>query len=221
LSEAEVKNILVAHHIIHLFKGKVKIPDSIINTGQYTDEQARYIEAARIDLFESGKYGKVKIDTDKLYIEDMEENMFSFLRRNKNTKFICIDYAGIAQSKPKEKFAKHLDKYEIIEKLYEKAKFIAKEAGVAFLILNQFTREGEAASEVGKTILASHIQGGMVTGRYADYSIVATATLEQRQSNMIMMSTEKVRAASGFRNVPYNLDLSISRFSQYQTTAAS
>ena len=221
LSEAEVRNILVAYHIVQLFRGNVKIPDSLINKGQLTAEQEKYVEAARIDLFESGKYGKFIVQTDALIVENMEETYYPLLRRNPNIQYWIIDYAGLARSKPVGKYQQALQGYNIIQELYKTVKEIIKTADIGCLIINQLNNEGVAAAKAGKQITAGHVQGGMIVEQHSDYEIAMTATEEQQLAGMMMMSTVKVRAARGFKNVPYRTDLSISVYQQMKQSSVA
>ncbi|MBQ2885821.1 MAG: hypothetical protein IJE43_19020 [Alphaproteobacteria bacterium] len=221
LSEDEIRNMLVSYHITQMFEGNIKIPDSLINQGKLTPSTEKYVEAARIDLFESGKYGQLHLLTEQLVVEQLEEQVYPLLRRNRNIQYWIIDYAGIARSKPVSKYDSALKGYEIIRELYMTVKDIISVADIGALIVNQFNNEGEQASTAGKAINAGHIEGGMIVARHSDYVIAATQTKEQKLANMMLMSTVKVRAAKGFSNVPYNLDLSISRFTQMKERATA
>lgn len=214
LKDVEIENMIIAHHIVNLYGGKIKIPDSVMNTGNMSEEQKQYYEAARIDLFESGKYGKLTIRTDELIVERMKKDMYTYLRKNRKTMLWVIDYAGLATSKPIDKYAKHLDGYEIIRELYKGAKDIAKVADIGVVIVNQFTKEGNQAAAAGKRIMPGHVEGGQIVERHADYDYVMCMTEEQELANRCTFSTVKKRAAAGFQNVPVMTDRSVSIFKQ-------
>lgn len=209
LSQVEVENMLIAHHIIHLFGGEVKIPDSEMNRGNLTEEQWKYYNAAKFDLFDSGKWGKITIRTGELIVEGFKKDIYTFLRRNRNTQLWIIDYAGLAKSKPAGKYAGRKDKYEIITELYEGAKDIAKTADIGVLILNQFGKEGVEASLMGKRIMPGHVQGGQIIERHADYDVAMCMTEEQENASMRTMSTIKKRSAKGFQFVPFVIDAAV------------
>lgn len=221
LSAGEIRNMLVAYHIVKLWNGAVKIPDSLMNKGQLTQEQEQYVNAARIDLFESGKYGKFIIDTDKIYVERLETKMYPLLRRNPNIAYWIIDYAGLVASRPEDKYAHILRGYEIIQELYKRVKDIIKAADIGALIVNQFNGDGIEASKAGKQITPGHVEGGQIISRHADYEIAMTATEEQILASMAMLSTVKVRAAKGFKNVLLSLDLAVSIFRQIKQSAVA
>lgn len=220
LSEMEIKNILIAHHIVYLYKGQVKISDKVMNHGQLTKEQQRYYEAAKIDLFESGKYGRLTIFTDDLIVETMEKEMYSFLRHNRNCQLWVIDYAGIAKSVPIDRYSKRYDGYEIIVQVYTLAKSIARTADIGVFIVNQFNDKGVDAAAQGKVIEPGYTQGGHIASRHSDYDLAMTATAEQKLANMCMLSTVKERSATGFKFQPLSRDLSVSMFRQIKKQEA-
>ena len=221
LSKMEVQNMFIAHHIVHLYGGKVKIPDSKMNRGELSPEEQRYYESAKMDLFESGKYGKLHIRTDGLVVEKLEKDMYMFLKHNRNVKLWVVDYAGLIQSKPVEKFGRRYDKYEIIDEAYKIAKRIANIADIGVLFLNQFNKEGIDAAEKGKRIVSGMVEGGQSIARNADYDMAMCMTPEQELANMRTLSTVKKRAAKGFQNVPIHTDLSVSIFRQLKQQATN
>lgn len=214
VTEKWFKDILIAHHIVFLYKGQVKIADKDMTNNRLTPEQRRYYEAAKIDLFESGKYGKFTLITDDLVVETMEKDMYSFLKHNRNCQLWVIDYAGLAKSRPVAKFDKRYDGYEIIVELYRRAKEIAKTADIGVFIINQFNDKGVEASEQGKPILPGYTQGGFIASRQADYDLAMTMTQAQKLANLCMLSTVKERAAVGFKNQPLSRDLAVSIYRQ-------
>lgn len=65
--------MLVARHTLQMF-GDI-ISDKMITTRSVPPELQPKVEAARIDLFESGKYGKIGIQETDLYLEDFIEKI--------------------------------------------------------------------------------------------------------------------------------------------------
>lgn len=214
LSEMEVRNMLIAHHIVYLYGGKVKIPDSDMNKGNLSPEQQRYYEAAKMDLFESGKYGKIHIRTKDLIVEAMKKDAYAFFRRNRNCQLWIIDYVGLGKSQPINKYDKRYDGYEIIVEIYKNVKDIIKIVDIAALLINQFNEKGIEAASMGKRIQPGHVQGGQIVSRHADYDLAMCRTEEQELANMATLSTVKKRAAKGFQNKPLYLDLAVSIFRQ-------
>lgn len=214
LSKGEVEDILIAYHIVNLYKGRIKIPDKVMQKNMLSDQQRRIYEAARMDLFESGKYGKIDIDCRGLDVETLKKKRMRYFKARPNARMWVIDYLGLLTSSPKDKYARHKVKYEIITDGIEKIKKIANLADIGALCLCQFSDEGVKASMAGKTITAGMVEGGHIIQRHSDYDIAMTMTEEQELARMRMLSTVKKRAATGFRNTPMRTDLAVSLFTQ-------
>lgn len=214
LSKGQVENILIAYHIVKKYGGKFKIPDSVLNRKkEMSVEQRQIYESAKIDLFESGNYGKF-IFTNELIAEELEDTIINYIRLDSNIKLIVIDYAGLAKSKPKERYGRRLEQYEIITMVYEAVRSALLRGDFAAWILNQYNDKGIDAAYSGKEIRPGHVQGGMIVQRHTDYDISVTFTHEQELAKVRMMSTSKTRGTAGFRNVMFKTDLSVSIFNQ-------
>ena len=214
LTAMQTKNILIAYHIIQLYGGKVKIPDSLMNRkSEMSEEQLRIYESAKIDLFESGKYGKFIIK-DECIVEELEDDINGILSTNNNLKLVCIDYMGLISSKPTNKFERRKDPYLIITEGYEIVRNILRHANLAAVCINQFNDEGISAAYAGKPIRSGYIQGGHISNRHTDYDLSLTYTEEQKLAHVRMLSTSKTRGSAGFSNVILMTDLSVSLFRQ-------
>lgn len=214
LTSMQVKNILIAYHITRVYGGRVKIPDSLMNRkGEMSPEQQQIYESAKIDLFESGKYGRLKVVTE-LVVESMDDEVRREIKESGNCALVVYDYMGIIQSKPVDRWAKRLDKWQIITDAYEISKRITNDCNVATVSLNQFTEDGISAAESGKVIRPGHIQGGQVVQRHTDYDIVMCYTEEQKLAKVRTMSCGYSRISAGFNNALMSVDLSVSIFRQ-------
>jgi replicative DNA helicase len=214
LQDYEIRNILVSVHIANLYK--IKIPDRDINRDDLSDEQKKIVASARIDLFESGKYGRfilhAKADSDVI-VEKVKNKMLSFLKLNRDIQIWCVDYIGLVVSNPANKYER-LILPEIIDKMLRIGKKIAKKADIAVIFINQYNDEGNKAAFAGKPVTVGMIQGGQAVQRHSDYDLAMTYTEEQQIAGLRMLSTTKDRASVGFRFVPVQTDLAISRFTQ-------
>ena len=211
LAEYEVRNILVSIHIANLYK--VKIPDRDINRDDLSEEQRRIVASARIDLFESGKYGRFVMGPDKLIVETMYEEATTYFKLNPDIQMWCIDYIGRTISKPPNRYeVKSLA--ERIDCALIAAKDVAKKADIASICVNQYNDEGNKAAFAGKMITVGMIQGGQSVQRHSDYDIAITYTADQKAANLRMLSTTKDRASVGFTFAPVSVDLAISRWTQ-------
>ena len=214
LNDYEVRNILLAIHIAKLYK--IKITDKSMNQeGDLTEEQKKIVESARIDLFESGKYGNFHLCIKDLVLEDMYKKIKSFKKANPSLELWCVDYTGLIKSKPKNKY-EIKNEAGIINEALILGKKLAKELDICSVFVNQFNERGNDKALAGKNITVGDIHGGQSIQRHTDYDLSITYTEEQAAANLRMLSTTKTRAAKGFKFVPLSVDLSIARFTQIE-----
>ena len=214
LTPDQVKNMLIAYHIVKVYGGRIKLPDSLMNKKkEMTDEQRQIYESAKIDLFESGNYGRLFIK-EELVIERYRDEVMGVVKASGNLGLLLVDYAGIAESIPEDKWAKNLDQYEIITQVYTITRKILKSVDIAAIILNQYNDKGIDAAYAGKPIRSGYVQGGHIVQRHTDYDISMTFTEEQRLANVRMLSVSKGRGSAGFSNVMFSVDLAVSIFKQ-------
>jgi KaiC/GvpD/RAD55 family RecA-like ATPase len=218
LSQDQVRNMLIAYHITRVYGGRIKIPDSLMNKREeMTDEQRQIYESAKIDLFESGNYGKLYIK-EELIVERFRDEVMSVIKASGNMGLIAVDYAGIAESQPESKWDKKLDGYEIITQVYINVRKILKAVDVSSVIVNQYNDKGIDAAYAGKPIRSGYVQGGHIVQRHTDYDLSMTFTEEQELAKVRMLSVSKRRGSAGFSNVMLSTDLSVSIFRQELST---
>ena len=213
LSDMQVKNILIAHHIIRVYGGRVKIPDSVMNKGEMTEEQRQIYESAKIDLFESGRYGKLIIYND-CTIETFKDELHNTLIDNPGVKLVGIDYMGMIQSEPDNKYERRREQYQIITDAFAAVRKIINATNIAAICINQFNDDGISAAYSGKPIRSGHTQGGHAITRYTDYDMYLTFTEEQWLAKIRMLTLAAGRGSEGFGTVPLSTDLSCSIFNQ-------
>lgn len=214
LSESQIQNILIAYHITRLYAGRVKIPDSLMNKkDEMTPEQRQIYESAKIDLFESGKYGNF-IVRNELIVERFQDELSGLIKTNPNLGIIIVDYAGLAESKPESRYGKRLEQFEIITEVYKTVRKILLTVDVSAVIINQYNDKGIDAAYAGKKIRSGHVQGGHIVQRHTDYDLSMTFTEEQELANVRCLSVSKRRGTAGFTNVLLQTDLSVSIFRQ-------
>lgn len=218
LTAMQVKNIMIAYHITRVYGGRIKIPDSLMNKKQeMTPEQLQIYEAAKIDLFESGKYGNLIIK-EECIVEKYEDEATSIIKSSGNLGLIVIDYMGLCRSVPEDKYGKRMEQYEIITEAYEITRRILKAFDVSALCINQYNDKGIDAAYAGKPIRSGYVQGGHIVQRHTDYDLSMTFTEEQELANVRMLSVSKRRGTAGFKNVMFSTDLSVSIFKQELST---
>ena len=216
LSQTQVKNILIAYHISVVYGGRIKIPDSLLNRkSELSAEQLRIYESAKIDLFESGKYGKLTIRNECI-VEELEDELLADIKGDPDLAYIGIDYMGLVQSKP-EKSYQRMERYEIITTAYEIVRRILLIADVGAICINQYNDEGIKAAFSGKSIRPGHVQGGHIVERHTDYDLSMTYTEEQKLAGIRDLQNSKTRGTMGFGRVQLSTDLSVSIFRQEQT----
>lgn len=214
LTKAQVENIMIAHHITQLFGGSKKIPDALLNRKkELSEEQLRIYEAARIDLFESGRYGKMIIKRGCI-LEELDDEVRNLLRINSNIKLLAIDYMGLIRSVPRDPRQKAYDKYQVIEKAYEIVRGILMDCSIHAVCINQYNEEGIKAAEAGRPIRSGMTEGGHCVFRYTDYDLNLTYTPEQKLAGVRMLESAKTRGTPGFPKTMLRVDLAVSYFNQ-------
>lgn len=217
LTKMQVKNILIAYHITRVYGGRIKIPDSVMNKKrEMTDEQKQIYESAKIDLFESGKYGNLIIREEAI-VEKLEDEIEAVISTSGNLGYVIIDYMGLLQSEPATKYDKRKELFEVITDGYIATRHILKKYDVGALCINQFNDKGIDAAYAGKQIRSGHVQGGHIVQRHTDYDLSMTYTEEQQLANVRMLATSKTRGTKGFQRVMLSTDLSVSIFRQELT----
>ena len=195
-SREEIEAMLIAKHVFNMF-GK-QINDNLIWKQHLSDELQQFVDAARIDLFESGKYGKIQIECPSvIYVE-------TFIQKIKNTDklkgpfdLIAIDYMGLIDSKP-AKYKQDKTLYEIIKMAFRLFKRYVRATNKAGIAVSQFNKEGVAAGKSDKEITPDMAEGGMAVFKNTDYNVEFSMTSEMRLQNVRRVSQAKVRGSAGF-----------------------
>lgn len=194
-NESEIKSMLVARHVFSMFN--IQVTSKMINTGNLPDEVASKVEAARIDLFESGKYGTFYVEECDLYVETFLSKFRTLDRLKGPFKLICIDYVGLVESKPAQ-FQKQLLEFEIIRNTLRYFKKYLRNTRKAGITISQFNGKGIAAGESDKEITTEMAQGGPAVYRNTDYNIAISCSKSMKLQQKRRVSQPKVRDSSGF-----------------------
>ena len=210
MSKTQIRNILISYHISNVFK--VKIPHSDMNKQKLDDRQKQIYNAAKIDLFESGKYGKLII-FDECTVETFEDEVTAALSSCDNPAMICIDYMGLIESHPTDKWQRAVDGYEIITEGYKAVRRLVRRKNIAAVCINQFNDKGIEAAKLGKEIQSGMIQGGHITHRHTDYDLALTYA-DIDNNNLRYLSCTKTRGTAKFSNKLLRADLSVGRFQE-------
>lgn len=197
-SITEAKAMLIARHTLQMF-GDI-ISDKMITTNSVPLELQPKVEAARIDLFESGKYGKIGIQETDLYLEDFIEKIKTQDRVNGPYDIIIIDHMSLLQSNP-PKYGRALDDYKIVARGYRLFKRYVRKHKKGGISVNQFNREGIAASKADKEIDATMGAGGIEAYRSTDANITITYTETMAAQGLRKISLPKSRSSAGFGSI--------------------
>lgn len=214
LSQSQVENILIAYHIVRIYKGRFKIPDSVMNKWDtMTDEQKQIYESARIDLFESGRYGKFYF-MKPFVVEKAFDQISAISKVCNKLGLVVFDYMGLAKSEPLNKWEKRKEEYQIITDGYKVAGDIKELFDCAICCVNQYNDKGVDAAYAGKEIRPGMVQGGHIVQRHTDYDINMTYTQEQKLCGVRSLNAGLVRGAAGFNDVLLSVDIAVSIFKQ-------
>jgi hypothetical protein len=190
--------MLTARHNLHMF-GDI-ISDKMITTNTVPAEFKSKVEASRMDLFESNKYGKINIQEANLYLEDFIEKIKTQDRVNGPYDIIIIDHMSLLQTKPPKYGAPPPD-YMIVKKAYQRFKRYIRKSKKGGISVNQFNREGIAASKADKEIDATMGAGGIEAYRSTDANITITYTETMEAQGWRKISLPKSRSSAGFGSI--------------------
>lgn len=192
---AELEAMLVAHHVFRLFGDQIS--DRLITQGKVPPEVAPQVEAARYDLFHSGKYGKFVVKELDLYVETFISKIRTLDKLEGPFDLIVIDYMGLLESAPAQ-YQRALSEYEIIKTGFRRYKQYLRKSKKAGISVSQFNREGVQAGKADKEISTEMAQGGLAVFRNTDYNIAISMTDTMKAQQRRRFSQPKVRLSKGF-----------------------
>lgn len=196
-----IKAMLIARHVYTLFKKEVKSDDIVF--GHIPADLKDMVEAASVDLFKSGKYGKININGNcELYVETFIEKIKTQDKLHGPYDIVAIDYVGLVEQAPARngQYKKQLDEHMIISQTLRKFKrFLlhSKKFGIA---VSQLNKTGIEKSKKDMEIEATDAQGGTVVFRSSDYNITITANLDMEAKGLRRLSSPKKRIGMGLGN---------------------
>lgn len=194
-SYEEIEAMFLSRHIFEMFN--VQIADKLIYNGTVPDDMMHYVESARIDLFESGKYGKIVIKEEVLFVESLIRTINTHDKMHGPFDLICIDYVGIIESRP-AMYKREMTTADIISTSLKLLKRWARKRARAVLTVSQFNKEGIQAGKADKEITTDMAQGGIAVYRHTDYNIAISMTDEMHAMGKRRFSQPKVRSSAGF-----------------------
>lgn len=207
----ECEAMLIACHTFHMFN--IQISDKMILTGAVPDSVKKQVEAAKFDLFESGKYGKLVCLEKDLYAETFVSKLRAWDKLMGPFDLIAIDYMGLIESQPAQ-YQKTLTEFEIIKTSFKQFKRYLRHSKKAGIAISQFNREGVQAGKNDKEITTDMAQGGMAVYRNTDYNTAISMTDTMRLQQKRKFSQPKVRSSSGFQSFIADVRLGFCYFEQ-------
>ena len=209
--KSEIESLLISRHIFHLFNKQV--PADFIDKDLVPKELQETVAIARQDLFESGKYGKIEIFADVLYLETFIQKF----KTNDSLKgpfdMVIVDYMTLIEQKGGN-YAKALMDYEISKKAYKKFKRYLRAADKCGIAVNQLNLDGVKKSGQDKTPDTTGAAGGAETYRSTDYNIVLSCTPQMEAQMKRRLSVPKKRGTEGFGSVIVDVRLAVCYFYQ-------
>lgn len=195
-SKFELECMYVALHMFYLYN--VQVSDDIIRKGKLPDDLKPLYEAAKIDLFESGKYGKIVIHETVLYVENFIAKITNLDKLQGPFDLIVIDYMGLMESNGTLGNYKYKDAYLIIKDAYKLFKRYLRKVRKGGIAVAQFNDKGIEAGKADKTIETNHAEGGIAVYRNTDYNLAISMTEAMRAQQKRRFSQPKVRSTAGF-----------------------
>lgn len=209
-NKKECEAMLIARHVYELFQ--IQIVDKLIARNNVPDEYKEQVEAARIDLFESGKYGKIHVVATDLYMETFIDKIKATDRLKGPFDLIIIDYMALITEQTS--YGKPKGIGEIVSYCYRAFKKYVRQSNKAGIAVNQLNREGIAASEADKDITTEMAQGGLEVYRSTDFNLVISATKEMRLQKKRRISQPKARSSENAAPVIVDVRLGVCLFYQ-------
>ena len=209
-SKQECEAMLIARHAYELYS--VMINDSLIYKDQVPDEYKELVESARMDLFESDKYGKIEIVETDLYMETFIDKIKAADRLRGPFDMIIIDYMALIGEK--SHYGKPKSIGEIVSYCYKSFKKYVRNNKKAGIAVNQLNREGIEASKAGKEITTEMAQGGLEAYRSTDFNLTISATKEMELQRKRRISQPKKRSSEGIGSLIVDTRLGVCLFYQ-------
>lgn len=203
-SKEEIEAMLVSRHTYFLFN--LQVNSDLIFKNEVPDDLKDKVAAAKLDLFESGKYGKVYICETDLYLETFIQKIRTLDKLHGPFTLIAIDYMGLIEQLPQvgNRRSVILEDYKIISRAYRKFKRYVRNSRKAGIAIGQFNDKGISAGEADQDITTNMAQGGINIYRHTDENYAMSMTAEMKAQSKRRMSKPKIRNTAGFQ--PFILD---------------
>ena len=208
----ELEAMLIATHVFYMFG--LQLNDKIIRKGTYPKEYAAQVEAARYDLFESGKYGKLVCLEDTFHVKTFVNRLRTIDKLKGPFDLVIIDYMGLIRGDGDGKGSRDMTLADRINDSYEFFKAYVRRSKKAGIAIGQFNATGIDAGEHDKNITPDMAQGGIAVYRHTDYNIAISRTDAMKLQQKCRFSLPKVRSSAGFERFIADTRLGFCYFKQ-------
>ena len=215
-SVPEARAMLTARHVYTLYK--IQMSDDMILRGKVPKEYQAMVKAAEIDLFESGKYGKIFIKNGDLYEDTLTQTLRKDDKLHGPFDIVIIDYLGLIERK-ETTYAKRKEKYMVIGDACRKIKRYVQRTRKAALCISQFNQEGIDAGLNDKEITPGMAEGGIAVYKHSDQNLALSRTLTMKLQQKLKISQPKIRGTAGFGSAIIDTRLGFCYF--YQNTTSN
>lgn len=195
-SKVEAQAMLVARHVFTLYN--IQIPSEMIEKDKVPEEYKAKVATARIDLFDSGKYGKIYIARTNLYVETLTQTFRKDNKLHGPFDIIAIDYMGLIGQRRSGKYQKEKEKFQIIDESLRKFKNYVELTAKGGIAVSQFNDKGIVAGKSDKEINTNMAEGGIAVYRHTDQNLALSRTKVMEARQQLRISQPKIRGTAGF-----------------------
>lgn len=210
--KSEVEALLVSKHIFYLTHKQ--ITSKMIFTKKVPEEYQELVRIAKIDLFESGKYGKIVIETADLFSEEFIEKISMVDDLKGPFDIIAVDHMGLVRPKKKTRGSSW---WETPRDAYIDFKRYVRNTRKVAIAVNQLDRDNIKAAEADKEMSMAGGAGGMETRRSADIVIIVSATSTMQAQHLGRVTPLKARNSEAMDSVVYKTLLGICHWMPNET----
>lgn len=216
-SKDEGRNMYLARHIFET-RG-IFISDSMIRTkkddfgNDITPEVQEIIDVADYDLFKSGKYGKLVLEDEMIYLETFIER-FKLLDRTKGPfKLLIVDYLTLIEQERTGKFHR-LEEHQVYKYAYKWFKRYIRKAKKAAIVINQVNGSESASLSSGKSAGQSKAAGTKEARNTPDRVDVISYTPLMKEKGLRKIEPVKGRSSRGVGSAILKTELGQCYFEQ-------
>lgn len=211
--EQEKTEIWAVYVSTHLYcKYNIYVPDSDIKRNLVPDHLKDIVKMAKYDLFTNKDYGRLRIKSETLFVEDMFELLTSIHKSEFKFDMLVLDYASLVEAKAQQKYGATM--HEVVTKVYKGTKSrICRGLKVFAIVINQLTSKGVERLAKGEQTTTYDASNSGETYKSADANLVLSSNESLDRAGKICITSPKFRDAKKFYRVYASVKLGCSYFS--------